>query len=59
MRYAKGPRPERMRDPWDDEPFVPSLTVTDGPVDTGLVWPTGEKIMRVPNPIGFGRDKDW
>lgn len=28
-------------------------------VDTGLVWATGEPIMRTPNPVGFGRDEDW
>lgn len=44
----------------DDEPFRPHLDV-DGheAVDTGLIWETGEPIMRLPNPIGFGRDDEW
>lgn len=48
---------------WDideDEPFRPHLDV-DGPVevDTGLVCPLGNPIMRLPTPIGFGRDDEW
>ena len=60
-RYAK-PRANGWieDDGYDDEPFRPSLEVDDHDVvDTGLIWTTGEPIMRVPNPIGFGRDEEW
>jgi hypothetical protein len=42
---------------WDDPcPLLPALSV-DGQkqVDTGLVDRLGNAIMRVQNPIGFGR----
>ncbi len=29
------------------------------PIDTGLLDATGEPIMRLPNPIGFGRNDEW
>jgi len=50
----------RSWDMEDDEPFRPHLDV-DGhePCDTGLICVTGEPIMRLPNPIGFGRDDEW
>lgn len=62
-RYVKA----RIKASWiEDETFSPdpgplnSPTVDDhGPVDTGLISETGEPIMRLPNPIGFGRDEDW
>lgn len=62
-RYAKG----RIRAGWiEDDTFSPdpgplnSLTVDDHEaVETGLIWETGEPIMRIPNPIGFGRDDEW
>jgi hypothetical protein len=46
---------------WDDaEPHRPDLTVDDHQaVATGLFYPTGEPVMRLPNPIGFGRDSEW
>lgn len=28
-------------------------------VDTGLLTTTGDRIYRLPPPIGFGRDADW
>jgi len=45
---------------FDDNPLVPNIEV-DGParVDTGLVTAAGKAIIRLPNPLGFGRDGDW
>lgn len=65
-RYAK-PRSHRI-DHWDgehpsfgdDEPAQTQISVDDHEaIDTGLVWPNGEPVMRLPNPMGFGRDEDW
>ena len=56
-RYAK---PARTAFYDDDNPLLPNLSVDDHEaVDTGLIWATGEPIMRMPNPIGFGRDEEW
>lgn len=58
MRYAV--RPSRPKtELWSDDPLLPSITV-DGEkeVDTGLVSERGDPIMRLPNPIGFGRDHE-
>jgi hypothetical protein len=45
---------------WDDESLCPALTVDDHQlVKTGLVWRDGSPIMRTPNPMGFGRDREW
>lgn len=58
-RYAVGriraAKPLYIETPlWDDEPLTPSLTVDDHEaVDTGLIMPTGEPIMRLPEPMGF------
>lgn len=44
----------------DDYPLTPILTVPEHePVNTGLFYPSGEPVMRLPNPIGFGRDHEW
>jgi hypothetical protein len=44
----------------DDAPLLPCCEVDDHEaVDTGLIWETGEPILRLPNPIGFGRDEEW
>lgn len=54
MRYVVG-KP-RAFDIDDDTPLIPSLTVDDHEaVDTGLITPTGEPIMRLPEAIGFHR----
>lgn len=60
-RYTKGRyKAAKAWDYDDEEPFRPSLTVDDHEAaDTGLVWPTGEPIMRLPSPMGFGRDEEW
>ena len=56
-RYAK---PARANFYDDDNPLLPNLSVDEHEaVDTGLIWTTGEPIMRMPNPIGFGRDEEW
>lgn len=61
-RYIRGAKPLYVETPlWDDvEPHRPNLTV-DGAkvVDTGLLYPDGSKVMRVANPVGFGRDREW
>lgn len=44
------PDPSRIH-----EPSVPDHVATD----TGLLDVRGDRIMRAPNPIGFGKDKDW
>jgi hypothetical protein len=59
-RYIKRPRTTKSWDYDEDEPFRPGIEVADHePVETGLVWPDGEPIMRTPNPMGFGRDGEW
>lgn len=56
-RYAKPTRADWFD---ADNPLLPSLSVDDNePIDTGLIWVTGEPIIRMPNPIGFGRDEEW
>lgn len=56
-RYSKPARAHWLD---DDPPLCPELSVDEHvAVDTGLVWPTGEPVMREPNPIGFGRDSEW
>lgn len=44
----------------DTRTFEPSLEV-DGPaeIDTGLITESGERIYRIPPPLGFGRGEDW
>lgn len=57
-RYAK--IKPRSFDFDEDEPLRVNLEVSDHePVETGLLWPDGEPVMRMPNPIGFGRNEDW
>jgi hypothetical protein len=58
-RYRK---PARTVAYWydDDSPLCPDISVDEHvAIDTGLVWETGEPIMREPNPVGFGRDGEW
>lgn len=58
-RYAKPARADQCEDE-PLNPLLPNLSVDDHEaVDTGLIWATGEPIMRMPNPIGFGRDEEW
>lgn len=55
---ANGQRPAAN---WfdDDSPLVPCITVDDAPaIDTGLFWHDGSPIMRVNDPIGFGRENE-
>jgi hypothetical protein len=45
---------------YEDAALLPDISVPEHrPVDTGLVWPNGEPIIRLPNPVGFGRDSEW
>lgn len=51
-RYVAMPRPRATFD--DPEPMIPNLSVDErGPVDTGLVDSKGNRIMRLPEPLGF------
>jgi len=58
-KYTRASKPHA--DWWnDDNPLVPSLEAAEFvATDTGLIWETGEPIMREPNPLGFGRDDEW
>lgn len=60
-RYAtRSGKPLYIETPlWDDvEPQRLSLTVDEHrAVDTGLITPTGEPIMRLPEEIGFHRPR--
>lgn len=57
-RYAPAVRAD-----WFDDiggPLIPAIQADDHrPVNTGLLYPNGEPIMRLPNPVGFGRDGEW
>lgn len=47
---------------WDDydEPNRINPTVDEHrPINTGLVTADGKPTMRLPNPMGFGRDQEW
>lgn len=48
-------------DLWEDPPFLPDIQVDDARdiVFTGILDPQGNPIVRLPNPIGFGRDDEW
>jgi len=58
-RYTSMPRrtpaPRRAHD-WceDDAPLLPQITVEEaGMINTGLVHARGDRIWRLPEPIGF------
>jgi len=47
---------------WDsDYPLILNHLTVDGPryEDTGLIYPDGSIVYRLPIPIGFGRDDEW
>lgn len=56
MKYVSRPNSPRA-EWWDDGcPLILSLNVDGGKeVDTGLIDRHGNVIMRLQNPIGFGR----
>lgn len=64
-RYVACPsaprNPDRPRANWTDyDGLVPDIHVPEAqPVDTGLLDASGNKLMRMPNPVGFGRDREW
>lgn len=60
MKYVIRPRAAHVEQPWDDEEPLRCDLHVDGPkeVDTGLVSEHGDPIMRLANPIGFGRDHE-
>lgn len=40
--------------------MVPGVCASDFvATDTGLLNSRGERILRAPNPVGFGKDEDW
>ncbi len=56
-RYTRANRADWFN---NDNPLIPSLTADEHkPVETGLLYPDGSPIMRLPNPIGFGRHREW
>lgn len=60
-RYrSKAYKPMQVEDAWYHDPLHPELTV-DGEkqVDTGLVDAKGNAIIRMQEPIGFGRNREW
>jgi hypothetical protein len=61
-RYAtRSGKPLYIETPlWGDvEPQRLTLTVDDSKAaDTGLITPTGEPIMRLPEPMGFHNPRD-
>jgi hypothetical protein len=43
-----------------DYPLLPHLAVDGGtPEFTGILDADGNPIVRLPRPIGFGRDNEW
>jgi hypothetical protein len=38
---------------------APIITDSHVPIDTGLLYANGRPVMRLPNPVGFGRDSEW
>jgi hypothetical protein len=45
---------------WDAGPLLPHLHVSENvPHDTGLLDARGNKIIRTPLPVGFGRHDEW
>jgi hypothetical protein len=59
--FAKPANRVRADDEWEYcSPLMTNITVNDHePVDTGLFDAAGNRIMRAPNPVGFGRDDEW
>lgn len=59
-RYVSRPRAEADCDHWSLDRLEPVPTVSEAEaVDTGLLDVHGVPLMRLPNPIGFGRDEEW
>lgn len=60
MKYVRGTKAKVIAY-WDDDvPLIPSIEVEgEKIVDTGLIWEDGSPIIRMQNPIGFGRDEEW
>lgn len=63
MRYVtRAYRPLYVETPlWEGADGLKPDIHVDGrkEVNTGLVSHRGEPIMRLPPPVGFGRDADW
>jgi hypothetical protein len=52
--------PLECEDEWSRDGLLPSVSVPDHqPSFTGLFDAKGEEIWRAPNPMGFGRDREW
>lgn len=59
--YVKRPRASLWVDDAVDvraPDHMPSVCDHD-PIETGLLDVNGDPIMRMPRPIGFGRDDQW
>lgn len=59
MAYVIGRRRRARADGMDwydgfDERVTCEVICSDGPIDTGLLTPDGDPIMRTMDPIGFG-----
>ena len=59
-RYFIRARRTSDDDEYWSEPQAHVTTVCDHEaIDTGLVDPNGNTILRAPNPMGFGKDDEW
>lgn len=60
--FTRAAKPLYVETPlWpDSQPLVPGVQVADHEAAfTGLLDAKGEEIWRQPNPMGFGKDRDW
>ena len=60
--FTRAAKPLYVETPlWNDsDPLLPGISVADHtPSFTGLLDAKGEEIWRAPNPMGFGRDREW
>lgn len=63
-RYARAVTKSRLYDEdhtfEEEAPMLPQIAVDDHePIETGLLWSDGSPVVRMPNPLGFGRDSEW
>lgn len=58
-RYVSVAKPPSSNDWWYSGPMLPLLNVDDRRMaKTGLVDQYGNEIVRLPSPVGFGRDNE-
>lgn len=59
VRAAKSFAPLFVEPLWDDQALVPDVRVSEHEaVNTGLLFADGTPVMRVNDPIGFGRENE-